>query len=487
MFIDDCTNCKIILGPCDGSIMIRTTKNCSISVIAKQIRFRDCENLKIFSYCPCDPIIESSNKIMFGPYNAVFPRLKELFTQAGFEANTNQYQNIYDFSGGKNSQTGQSWDFITIDDFVFEEIKNPDTNEKCEFLYDTFQQELENFSGKQYNLESNPFDEEIEDENYEDVDIDQFGDFFGNKAKTKSRKTKKNEEQKVEAHSSNITDVKLDGSEEIHEIQKEEPKQEEFKLHEEEEIKNNYILSPNEIKQEQTQEIIINPKKQEDNFFEISSNNDFKFNNNRKEEENIVVENEIKVENTIEDKRAFQMEDGFFQNIPNNNLDTNNNMIDEDIIKPFNKSSTYIYNTVEIPTNSLFSYNHQPDELFHNEEEAIAAENRRLENEERIKKIRKKQEDEIKMKSDLRSKAFEFIQNFNDQRNRKRGENLKQNRINEGNYLEEKKSLKSANPWDRVVEHIDIKESNYKGVKDVSRMRETIIGRRNDYREKKLN
>jgi protein XRP2 len=84
MFIDDCTNCKIIIGPCDGSIFIRTSKNCTISVVSKQLRFRDCQNLKIFTYCPSDPVIEASSGIFFAPFNAFFPKLKELFVKAKF-------------------------------------------------------------------------------------------------------------------------------------------------------------------------------------------------------------------------------------------------------------------------------------------------------------------------------------------------------------------------------------------------------------------
>ena len=65
MFVDDCENCKIIVGPIEGSIMVRTSKNCEISVIARQIRFRDCENIKCFAYCPSDPAVESSFNIFF--------------------------------------------------------------------------------------------------------------------------------------------------------------------------------------------------------------------------------------------------------------------------------------------------------------------------------------------------------------------------------------------------------------------------------------
>ena len=65
MFIDDCENCKIITGPIDGSIMIKTTKNCSISLITRQLRFRDYENIKCFTYCPTEPAVENSFNIFF--------------------------------------------------------------------------------------------------------------------------------------------------------------------------------------------------------------------------------------------------------------------------------------------------------------------------------------------------------------------------------------------------------------------------------------
>ncbi len=84
MFVDDCSDCKFILGPCDGSIFIRTSKNCSISLISKQLRFRDCENLKIYTYSPSDPVVENSSLIHFAPFNIKFPGLKDLFIKANF-------------------------------------------------------------------------------------------------------------------------------------------------------------------------------------------------------------------------------------------------------------------------------------------------------------------------------------------------------------------------------------------------------------------
>ena len=92
LFIDDCINCKIIVAPCDGSVMIRTSKNCSISIVAKQLRFRDCENIQIYSYIESEPVVESCSEIHFGPYNAFLPAQEELFTKANFTPSIKPYK-----------------------------------------------------------------------------------------------------------------------------------------------------------------------------------------------------------------------------------------------------------------------------------------------------------------------------------------------------------------------------------------------------------
>ena len=53
---------------------------------------------------------------------------------------------------------------------------------------------------------------------------------------------------------------------------------------------------------------------------------------------------------------------------------------------------------------------------------------------------------------------------------------------NEKQFLENKNLIKQGknNPWETVVENIAVKESEYKGSTDVSRMRTVIISRKND-------
>ena len=99
MFVDDCENCTIICGPIDGSIFIRKSKNCKISLIARQVRFRESENIDIYTYCPSDPVVESCFNIFFAPFNAFFPHLTELFKKGGFNPeDKNHIDTPYDFT-----------------------------------------------------------------------------------------------------------------------------------------------------------------------------------------------------------------------------------------------------------------------------------------------------------------------------------------------------------------------------------------------------
>jgi hypothetical protein len=56
------------------------------------------------------------------------------------------------------------------------------------------------------------------------------------------------------------------------------------------------------------------------------------------------------------------------------------------------------------------------------------------------------------------------------------------NRSNETEFLENRQAVKEGkkNPWEKVVENIEIRESDYKGTKDISRMRNVILTRKGD-------
>ena len=97
---------------------------------------------------------------------------------------------------------------------------------------------------------------------------------------------------------------------------------------------------------------------------------------------------------------------------------------------------------------------------------------------------------EIKVKQEFRDKAREFIDNFqqyifcnfSSQRANNLSKTLQINRNNETLFLQNRQAAKDCNKnlWERVVENIEIRETDYKGTKDVSRMRSVILNRKGD-------
>ena len=138
MYIDDCENCKIFCGPIDGSVFIRGSKNCQFSIIARQVRFRTCENLKVFTYCPTDPAVESSFNIFFAPFNAFFPHLKELFIKGSFKSGEkNHIDTPYDFTPGEELGGGAPHYLALPEEEFFIKVIN-DGNDQVEEMFEGY-------------------------------------------------------------------------------------------------------------------------------------------------------------------------------------------------------------------------------------------------------------------------------------------------------------------------------------------------------------
>ena len=105
---------------------------------------------------------------------------------------------------------------------------------------------------------------------------------------------------------------------------------------------------------------------------------------------------------------------------------------------------------------------------------------RKKEAEERQEKIKKKREKEEELRNEIIKKAKEYMVEFE----QKRQENIAKRR----KELEEKNSDvnknvdggSNADSWGKVNSNIDLKDSEYKGSKDVQRMREAMMNRTQD-------
>lgn len=114
------------------------------------------------------------------------------------------------------------------------------------------------------------------------------------------------------------------------------------------------------------------------------------------------------------------------------------------------------------------------------EEEQKRISDRQKEAEERRQKINEKIKKEEELRNEIRKKASEYMVEFEE----KRQESISKRR----KELEQKNSEintntsggNNADSWGRINSNIDLKDSDYKGSKDVQRMREAMMNRTND-------
>eukprot|EP00798_Chlamydomonas_sp_ICE-L_P000461 gene461-1867_t len=94
--IDECVNCRIFIGPTDGSIFIRDSKQCKCAFITRQLRTRDCVDCDIALITR--PIIESSSNIGFSCFNFNYEALPAQMKAAKLSVFHNFWSHIYDFT-----------------------------------------------------------------------------------------------------------------------------------------------------------------------------------------------------------------------------------------------------------------------------------------------------------------------------------------------------------------------------------------------------
>ena len=122
--------------------------------------------------------------------------------------------------------------------------------------------------------------------------------------------------------------------------------------------------------------------------------------------------------------------------------------------------------------NQLNSINPSIDE---EEQKRILA--RQKEAEERKAKINKKILEEEEKRNEIRKKAAEYLVEFEEKRKEeiaKKRKILEENEINGNNNKGE-----NGDSWSKVKDNIDLKDSEYKGSKDVQRMREAMMNNPN--------
>lgn len=124
--VDNCTNCRIFLGPSKGSIFVRKSNDCKFVVACQQFRTRDCRGIDVILHCDSQPIIESSTKMKFGCFQYYYPELLEQFKQAELSVYNNTWGNIHDFSPVPGEE---NWTLLPQDTKIHDLVPIPTTEE----------------------------------------------------------------------------------------------------------------------------------------------------------------------------------------------------------------------------------------------------------------------------------------------------------------------------------------------------------------------
>ena len=391
MYIDDCEDCKIFCGPIDGSVFIRGSKNCEFSIIARQVRFRNCENLKVFTYCPSDPAVESSFNIYFAPFNAFFPHLKELFVKGEFKKEEkNHIDTPYDFTPGEELGGGAPHHLQLSENEFFIKVIN-DGDEPVEEMFDGYSQEEPWIKNKS-------------------SELPKFGE-----APTKNNDNEFNFNENENKNNNPITQPTLNDF--IIPSNNNEPKINNNNLMNMDEFLSNNINLSNQNNQN---------NQNKDNGFNFLNNNNSNDNNNN-------------------NNNFMDMNDFF-----GGNSITNNNMQNQNVNIDFNSLNNNENNSNNFFNNKMNSFNNNiPNKISKEQEEEMKRQElRNKEREIRQAKIKEKMEKEAKMRMEIMKKASEYMTQFYEERQKKIAMNHE--KLMQSNGSQNNNSNNSGSPWGMV-------------------------------------
>ena len=181
----------------------------------------------------------------------------------------------------------------------------------------------------------------------------------------------------------------------------------------------------------------------------------------------------------------------------NNNQDDNNNDIVINDDDDFNNnqfggqnnqnfSEPMVNNNIMDTGNTYNNMDWGVTSMDPEEEKRLAA--RQDEDNERRQKLNEKISKELQDKQDLRKEALEHLQRWEAQRSNNISKKKEFNKGNESEYLKQREGENSGNvnPWDKVIQNIQLKEGEHKGQRDITRMKAVILQRKNDFVNMKM-
>lgn len=107
-----------------------------------------------------------------------------------------------------------------------------------------------------------------------------------------------------------------------------------------------------------------------------------------------------------------------------------------------------------------------------------------LEQKERMRSLLAKEEEEQKEKRSWQDKARKDLEDWYGKRDLDRQAKSKQNKEEEWAYLKTREEHKnSKNPWENIIDNVEINQNKYLGSRDVTRMRAAMLARKADLKK----
>ncbi len=115
VYVDDCIESRIRIGPVARTCFIKNCSDCIISVACQQFRAKECKNLIVFLYSASDPHMELCKGIAFAPYNFAYPLQDKHFKAAGLNPQANLWSQIYDHTPSDSED--RNWELLKPGEF----------------------------------------------------------------------------------------------------------------------------------------------------------------------------------------------------------------------------------------------------------------------------------------------------------------------------------------------------------------------------------
>jgi hypothetical protein len=113
-------------------------------------------------------------------------------------------------------------------------------------------------------------------------------------------------------------------------------------------------------------------------------------------------------------------------------------------------------------------------------EDAMLDQARIEENKKRSMELSNKEDQEADEKRRRQQEGLEKLQQWEAKRKLRIKEKRKSNIQEEKAFKEKQASVSTqGNTWEKVMQYLDIAQSNYKGTKDVTRMRQVLLAKKN--------